>query len=229
MIKVLFICHGNICRSPMAEFVFKDMVCRAGIAGDFEIASAATSREELGNPVYPPARRKMAEHGIDCTGKRARRITDADYDHYDMLIGMDEENIYNMRRFFHGDEEKKIYTLLHFAGRDDEVADPWYTGDFEATWQDVNEGCLGLLNYLRPEVTLDFSSCRERAELFSLMREKMLWGEEYGENLDALHDVLTGMPHYGRSFRIILPDESAPCRVYAEKVLWLFDELELTI
>lgn len=116
MIKILFLCHGNICRSPMAEFVLKDMVKRAGIAEDFEIASAATSSEELGNPVYPPARRKLAEHGIDCAGKTARRIRERDYEDYDLLIGMDEANMRNMVRCFGGDPEGKLHMLLDFAG-----------------------------------------------------------------------------------------------------------------
>ena len=148
MVKVLFICHGNICRSPMAEFVMKDLVRRAGRSDDFEIASAATSSEELGNPVYPPARRKLREHGIDPSGKTARRMTAADYAYYDLLIGMDFANIRNMTRICGGDPEGKLRLLLDYAGRHDEVADPWYTGDFDATWDDVTEGCAALLDAL---------------------------------------------------------------------------------
>ena len=148
MIKILFVCHGNICRSPMAEFVMKDLVRRKGIAKDFEIASAATSTEEIGNPVYPPARRKLAEHGISCSGKTARQMTMGDYVHFDYLIGMDNWNLRNMRRMTRNDPDGKIHSLLSFAGKDAEVADPWYTGDFEATWQDVNEGCEALLKTL---------------------------------------------------------------------------------
>ncbi len=148
MIKILFVCHGNICRSPMAEFVMKDLVRRRGIAKDFEIASAATSTEEIGNPVYPPARRKLAEHGISCSGKTARQMTMGDYVHFDYLIGMDNWNLRNMRRMTRNDPDGKIHSLLSFAGKDAEVADPWYTGDFEATWQDVNEGCAALLKTL---------------------------------------------------------------------------------
>lgn len=148
MTKILFVCHGNICRSPMAEFVMKDLVRRRGIAKDFEIASAATSTEEIGNPVYPPARRKLAEHGISCSGKTARQMTMGDYVHFDYLIGMDNWNLRNMRRMTRNDPDGKIHSLLSFAGKDAEVADPWYTGDFEATWQDVNEGCEALLKTL---------------------------------------------------------------------------------
>ena len=146
MIKVLFICHGNICRSPMAEFVMKDLVDKAGLAGSFEIASAATSREELGNPVYPPARRKLAEHGISCAGKTARQLTQEDYSQYDLLIGMDRTNLRNMSYILGGDPEEKLHLLLEFAGRSGEgIADPWYTGDFESTFRDVLAGCKGLL------------------------------------------------------------------------------------
>ena len=151
MIKILFVCHGNICRSPMAEFVMKDLVNREGLADGFEIASAATSSEELGNPVYPPARRKLAEHGISCAGKTARRMTREDYEKYDFLIGMDHANIWNMTRIAGGDPENRIRLLLDFAGRHEEVADPWYTGDFEETWNDVLEGCTALLRHLRQQ------------------------------------------------------------------------------
>ncbi len=149
MIKILFICHGNICRSPMAEFVMKDLVRKAGLEAEFEIASAATSSEEIwngvGNPVYPPARKKLAEHGIGCAGKQARQMTRADYAHYDLLIGMDTMNMRNMRRIAGGDPEGKMRLLLEYAGRTDSVADPWYTGNFEAAWRDVLEGCTDLL------------------------------------------------------------------------------------
>ncbi|MDD6191038.1 MAG: low molecular weight phosphotyrosine protein phosphatase [Firmicutes bacterium] len=145
MIKILFICHGNICRSPMAEFVMKDMAAKAGRTEDFFIESAATSSEELGNPVYPPARKILREHGIDCSGKTARRIVREDYDMYDMLICMDERNMGNMRKVFGSDPEGKIHKLLDFTDRPGDVADPWYTGDFEATWRDVTEGCENIL------------------------------------------------------------------------------------
>ena len=151
MIKILFVCLGNICRSPMAEFAMKDLVRREGIAAAFEIASAATSTEELGNPVYPPARRKLAEQGISCAGKTARQIEKADYDHYDYIIGMDHSNLRNMQRAFGGDPAGKLSLLLDYTSRPGQVADPWYTGDFDATWQDVSEGCRGLLDKLRRE------------------------------------------------------------------------------
>jgi protein-tyrosine phosphatase len=143
--RILFVCHGNICRSPMAEFVMKDLVKRAGLENDFEIASAATSTEEIGNSVYPPARRKLAEHGISCLGKTARQMTCQDYDRYDLLVGMDTWNIRNMRAISGGDPEGKIVMLMDYTRRPGDVADPWYTGDFEATWRDVLEGCKELL------------------------------------------------------------------------------------
>ena len=149
MTKVLFICHGNICRSPMAEFVMKDLVAKAGLSDKFEIASAATSTEEIGNPVYPPARRKLAEHGISCAGKTARQMTRRDYETYDYLIAMDHNNLRNMARFVGGDPEHKVSLLMDHTRRPGDVADPWYTGDFEATWQDVLEGCTALLEELR--------------------------------------------------------------------------------
>ena len=174
--------------------------------------------------MYPPARRKLWEHGIRCDGKTARRIRAADYEDYDLLIGMDEANMRNMARCFGGDPAGKLHLLLGFAGREDSVADPWYTGDFEATWQDVNEGCLALLNRLYPEVRLDFSGCRSREELYALMAERMLWQEGYGRNLDALYDILTGLPHYGRSFVIRLPDADTPVYGYAGRVVEVFHE-----
>ena len=149
MIKILFICHGNICRSPMAEFVMKNLVKKAGLEHEFSIASAATSTEEIGNPVYPPARRKLAEHGIGCAGHAARQLRRDDYDRYDYLIGMDSANLRNMHRICGGDPEDKISLLLDWTNRPSSVADPWYTGDFEATWTDVLEGCQALLEQIR--------------------------------------------------------------------------------
>lgn len=144
--SILFVCHGNICRSPMAEFVMKDLVTKAGLQDLFHIESAATSTEEIGNEVYPPAKRKLAEHGISAKGKTARQMTRSDYQRFDLLIGMDDANIHNMNRICGGDPEGKIRLLLDdFTQRSGEVADPWYTGNFEATWRDVLEGCQGIL------------------------------------------------------------------------------------
>ena len=148
MKRILFVCHGNICRSPMAEFVMKDLVKKAGLASKFHIESAATSREEIGNPVYPPARRKLAEHGISCTNHAARQLTKEDYDQYDSLIAMDQTNLRNMNRICGGDYAGKMSLLMDHTAHPGNVADPWYTGDFEATWRDVLEGCQGLLNEL---------------------------------------------------------------------------------
>lgn len=149
MIKILFVCHGNICRSPMAEFVMRDIVTKAGLAEQFHIQSAATSTEEIGNPVYSLARRKLAEHGIDCTGKTARQFTRDDYEQYNLLVGMDRANLRNMDRICGGDPDGKMHLLLEFADRPGDVADPWYTRDFDTTWRDVNAGCKGLLRWLQ--------------------------------------------------------------------------------
>ena len=149
MTRILFICHGNICRSPMAEFVMKDLVKKAGLEVRFHIESAATSTEEIGNPVYPPARRKLAEHGIDCAGKTARQLRNSDYDTFDLLIGMDRANLRNMHRICGGDFAGKLHLLMDYTDHPGDVADPWYTNDFETTWQDVLAGCQGLLNYLQ--------------------------------------------------------------------------------
>lgn len=149
MIKILFVCHGNICRSPMAEFVMKDLVKRAGLEACFHIESAAASTEELGNPVYPPARRKLSEHGISCAGKTARQLQREDYPAWDLLVGMDRANLRNMERICGGDPDGKLKLLMDYTDRPGQVADPWYTGDFEETWKDVLEGCRGLLEALR--------------------------------------------------------------------------------
>ena len=149
MTSILFICHGNICRSPMAEFVMKDLVKQAGLEARFHIESAATSTEEIGNPVYPPARRKLAEHGIDCAGKTARQLTRADCDRFDLLVGMDRANLRNMRRICGEDRAGKLSLLMDYTDCPGDIADPWYTGDFEATWRDVLAGCQGLLSQLQ--------------------------------------------------------------------------------
>ena len=149
MINILFICHGNICRSPMAEFVMKNLVSKAGLENRFHIESAATSTEEVGSPVYPPARRKLAEHGIGCAGKTARQLKKCDYDQYDLLIGMDRANLRNMQRICGGDCDGKMHLLMEYTSAPSDVADPWYTGDFETTWRDVLAGCQGLLQAVK--------------------------------------------------------------------------------
>lgn len=152
MIKILFVCHGNICRSPMSEFVMKQLVHERNLSQHFFIASAATSTEEIwngvGNPVYPPARAKLAEHGIDCGGKRAVQLVYSDYGKYDFFLGMDSANIRNMRRILRGDPQGKVHKLLSFAGLERDISDPWYTGDFDATFHDVDLGCREFLGYL---------------------------------------------------------------------------------
>jgi len=223
--KILFVCHGNICRSPAAEFVLKELVRRAGLEEEFLIDSAATSTEEIGNPVYPPMRRVLSEHGIDCTGKTARQIRRADYDDYDLLIGMDEENMWNMRRKFHGDPDGKLKNLLDYAGREGEaVADPWYTRDFVQTWDDVLEGCEALLTALTGTVFVDFTCSAEIGELYQELREKLQWEDWYGQNLDALYDILTGLPHRGTRFVLRMPLADAPVevRLYAGKIRRVF-------
>ena len=145
MIKVLFVCHGNICRSPMGEFVLKDLVKKAGLESKVFISSAATSREELGNSVYPPTKRVMNAHGVLCDGHVARQITKQDYDQFDYIIGMDKENLYNLLRLFDNDPEKKVHLLSEYGHFSGEVADPWYTGNFDLTWEQVLDGCEGFL------------------------------------------------------------------------------------
>lgn len=152
MIKILFVCHGNICRSPMAEFFMKKLVEKRGLSGHLYAESAAVSTEEIpggvGNPVYPPARRILADHGISCEGKRARMATKEDYDKFDLILVMDKGNERKMERIAGGDPEGKIHLLMSICGEEREVADPWYTGDFQATWDDVTEGCNALLDLL---------------------------------------------------------------------------------
>lgn len=148
MTKLLFVCHGNICRSPMAEFIMKDWVAQKGLSNDFMIESAATSSEELGNPVYPPAKRMLLSHGINPNAKRARQLNFKDYEYFDLIIGMDHANIRNMHRLFGGDPQGKIRLLMDYTSRPGEVSDPWYSGDFQTAWDDIYEGCQGLLQTL---------------------------------------------------------------------------------
>ena len=211
----------------MAEFVFRDMLARAGQADKFEVASAATSSEEIGNPVYPPVRRLLSAHGLDCAGKTAVRIRRSDYGAYDLFIGMDEENLWEMRRCFGGDPAGKLRNLLDYADRSGEsVADPWYTRDFQQSWDDIYEGCLGLLEALTGTVLIDLSLCADIPSLYQELRHQMGWEPWYGETLDALYDVLTGLPHRGRRFVLLLPDEDAPAeaRLYARRIRKVFEE-----
>ncbi len=149
MTKIMFVCHGNICRSPMAEFIFKKMLAERGLSEYFEVASSATSTEEIyrgiGNPVYPPAARELRSHGIECAGKRAVQLKKEDYAKYDMFIGMDSANIRNMHRIFGGDPEGKIRKLMDFTSRPGDVADPWYSDRFDIAYRDIYEGCEALI------------------------------------------------------------------------------------
>ena len=152
MVSIMFVCHGNICRSPMAEFIFKDMVKKKGLDSDFVVTSSATSTEEIwngvGNPVYPPAKEILNLHNIDCNGKRAVQIKKSDYDKYDLLIPMDSNNVRNMSKILKGDPNNKIHKLMSYAGSDRDVSDPWYTRDFEKCYNDIYTGCKALLEYL---------------------------------------------------------------------------------
>ena len=143
--SVLFVCHGNICRSPIAEFVMKDLLAKRGIAG-VRVESAAASSEEIGNPVYPPARAILAAHGISCAGKTARRITRADFENFDLILVMDKSNVRNISRICGGEPAPRVRLLMEFAGKPNcEVADPWYSGDFETAYNDIYAACSGLL------------------------------------------------------------------------------------
>ena len=146
--RILFVCHGNICRSPMAEFVMKDMVEKKGMGHMFYIASAATSTEEIGNPVHRGTRQRLAQEGISVDGKYAVQVTKSDYDKYDYIIIMDDWNMRNIMRIFLSDSDKKIHKLMEYTGDSRDVADPWYTGDFDTTYRDVVAGCEGLLEHI---------------------------------------------------------------------------------
>jgi len=150
--KILFVCHGNICRSPMAEFIFKKIARERRLSDIFEVESRATSAEEIGNPVYPPARRELSRHGINSDGKYAVQLTRADYDKYDLLIGMDSANIRNMHRLFGADPMGKIRKLMDYTSRPGDVDDPWYSGNFEITYRDIHDGCEALISALSEEM-----------------------------------------------------------------------------
>ena len=151
-IRIMFVCHGNICRSPMAEFILKDTLRKLGREGEFTVSSSATSTEEIwngiGNPVYPPARAELAKHGISCEGKRAVQLKKADYENYDLFIAMDSNNIRNIGRIFGSDPDGKVHKMMDFTSRKGDVADPWYSGRFDVTFMDISEGIVGLLAYI---------------------------------------------------------------------------------
>jgi len=148
MTKIMFVCHGNICRSPMAEFIFKDLIKKRGVSDRFVVASCATSTEELGNPVYPPARAELARHGLDCSGKYAVQLKKSDYDNWDLFILMDDNNVRNMLRTIGTDPQNKMHKLLDYTDCGGNVADPWYYGNFDVTYADILEGCTALLESL---------------------------------------------------------------------------------
>ena len=148
MTKILFVCHGNICRSPMAEFVMKDFVSKRGLSSDFYIASSATSTEEIGNDMHYGTRRMLDKYGVKYTRREAVQLESGDYEKYDLFVGMDMANVRNMQRIFGSDPKDKIVRLLDLTSEKRDVADPWYTGNFEVTYRDINEGCEALLEYL---------------------------------------------------------------------------------
>ena len=227
MMKILFVCHGNICRSPAAELILRDLLRRAGFGAAYRVSSAATSSEELGNPVYPPMRRVLNAHGLDCSGLFARQLRRRDYKDYDLLIGMDEENLWSMRRVFGGDPESKLHSLMDYSEHPgEEIADPWYTRDFERAYTEIAQACEGLLYHLTGTVLVDFRLCPDIPSLYRELRDKLRWEDWYGENLDALYDVLTGLPHRGELFLLTMPGDDAPreAQLYAARIRQVFAE-----
>jgi len=156
IIKIMFVCHGNICRSPMAEFIFKDLINKKGVSKKYYISSSATSTEEIwngvGSPVYPPARNELLKHGLSCEGKRAVQLKKSDYDDYDYLVAMDENNLRNIFRIVGFDSDKKVSKLMNYTSRGGDVADPWYSGDFEKCYRDIYDGCISLLERLEGDL-----------------------------------------------------------------------------
>ena len=210
MTRILFICWGNICRSPAAELLFTDLARRAGREGDFFAASAGVSDEEEGNGVYPPMRRLLEARGLDCSQHAARMLRRRDYGDYDLLVCMDEATIGRTRRFFGGDPEDKIRNLLDYAGRPGE---------------EIDCGCRALFEALSGGAgTLDLSGCREREALYAVLRRDMGLPDWSGSNLDALWDVLTDPEYRGKRFRLILPPEDSPLGSYANLVRETFRE-----
>ena len=225
MTKILFICWGNICRSPAAALIFTDMVRRAGREDDFFAASAGVSNEEEGSGVYPPMRRLLEARSLDCTGHAARMLRRGDYADFDLLICMDEATVGRTRRFFGGDPEKKVKNLLDYADRPgEEIDDPWYTRDFALAISEIETGCRALLAALDGNETLDLSACRSRAELYAVLRERLGWEEWTGSNLDALWDVLTSPEYRSRRFRLLLPPEESEIASYANLMRETFRE-----
>ena len=226
MTGILFICWGNICRSPAAALIFADLARRAGRENDFLIDSAGVSDEEEGNRIYPPMRRVLEARALDCAGHCARMLRRADYEAFDLLVCMDELTIGRARRFFGGDPEDKIRNLLDYAGRPgEEIDDPWYTREFDFALQEIDCGCRALFEALSGGAgTLDLSSCREREALYAVLRRDMGLPDWSGSNLDALWDVLTDPEYRGKRFRLILPPEDSPLGSYANLVREPFRE-----
>ncbi len=205
------------------------MVRLTGLSSEFDIASAATTNEALGCPVYTPMRLLLEERGIDCRGKQARLVTRADYALYDYIIGMDDENLWDLRRIFHGDPAGKLHYMMEFADCGEKsISDPWYTRDFSGSLSEIELGCAGLLEALTGVVILDFSFCADIPAIYTELRQKMRWEPWYADNLDALHDVLTGLPHRGKRFVIISPTNTAPTevRLYADRIIRIFSMCE---